>query len=399
MIDLTSSNITGNLEATFEEQQKFNRRSLFDEFKYFNGVRQAIGGNTAPCVLKTTSSTGIVNSDKWKLDVETADHLSKNCNSKQFLLDYFNWRNDSNQYSVVHEWFDFTLDQYLVSKGQKLPEESALYIYYQVVLAIGYLEEIGVIHRDINPANVAIILDDGQPTIKLFNYCNSLIDNLGSDVVGSDVEYLAPIMIENSELQQKKLYNSCVDYWSATVMLYRMLIGRSPFDIERAVDSKLDHIHKFSGQKLPFPVTHKISYQTVELLKRLLAAEDCSKLDREYILDDPVFAKYGAEHRTPMIQPVSNRYENTSILFNSLRMSRIPGISQLHTSTQDFANRLNTLINNRKQRIEFINKGVDLLSKHFNAFAGEDKTVFEDHLVSVIGLIVMLRGMRVVMKA
>lgn len=396
MIELNTSSMVENLQSTFNENQKFSRKSYLEQFEYFDGNRTEKSERGVPCVLKATRSNFIVNTGKWRADIATDEYLASAASSTEYFLKYYANKNDGEQYSVVHEWFDSTLEQLLEKRGKKLPEDMAISVYYQVVVGIGHMEELGVIHRDINPMNIALIMEKEEIKAKIFNYLLSLVDMVGRDAVGSDPEYMAPSMIQISEGKKENIeYGSCVDYWSATVMLYMMLFGKAPFNIKDAEHSRFGNLTKFSGEKLKIPAKHSVSEGTISLLKRILDPEKSSTLDRDTILEDPIFSRFGGSHNNPLTQSVINQVENSSIMFNSLRMSRIPDMSHVSEILDevDFCNRVNKLINNRKQRVLFINKGLELASKLLEAFKGEeDKEQYRRALLTTIGLIISMRG-------
>jgi serine/threonine protein kinase len=396
MIELNTSTMHAKLEATFENDQKFKRRSYIDDFEYFNGKRTSKDESGMPCVLKASRSRHLVNTEKWKADIEADKHILENSSSTQYFLKYYAFKNDGNQFSVVHEWFDTTLEQFMVSKGNRLSEDLAMSIYYQVVVAIGYMEEAGVIHRNINPNNIVLIFEGEEVKVKLFNYTLGLINTSGRDPVGSDPEYMAPSMIAISENRESNAeYGSCVDYWSATVMLYVMFFGRPPFELGNAEHSRFGCVVKYSGQQLKIPLKHSVSESAINLLKRILDPDKCTLLDRDTILDDPMFSKFGTAYNNHLTQSVINQVENTSIMFRSLRMSQIPDMSQFCSvrNEKDFSNRVNKLINDRKQRIIFINGGLELVSRYLDAFRGEEnKALYKRHLLTAVALIIVLRG-------
>ena len=119
--------------------------------------------------MRSHRSRRLVNTQKWKVHIEADKHILENSSSTQYFLKYYAFKNDGNQFSVVHEWFDTTLEQFMVVKGNRLSEDLSMSIYYQIVVVIGYMEQAGVIHRNINPNNIVLIFEGEEVKVKILN--------------------------------------------------------------------------------------------------------------------------------------------------------------------------------------------------------------------------------------
>ena len=62
-------------------------------------------------------SRRLVNTEKWKADIEADKHLLEDSRSTQYLLKHHAFKDDGIQFSVVHGRFGTTLEQFMVSKG------------------------------------------------------------------------------------------------------------------------------------------------------------------------------------------------------------------------------------------------------------------------------------------
>lgn len=116
-------------------------------------------------------------------------------------------------------------------KQGKFTEDEAKFYICEILLAIEYLHNNGVIYRDLKPENV-LIDDEGHIKLTDFGLSFKGIDDLNSQaytICGSDY-YLAPEVIKNQG------YNKSVDYWSLGVLFYEMITGFSPFRAERRED-------------------------------------------------------------------------------------------------------------------------------------------------------------------
>ncbi|HEX4510537.1 MAG TPA: serine/threonine-protein kinase, partial [Burkholderiaceae bacterium] len=108
-----------------------------------------------------------------------------------------------------------------------LPLEQVVEIGFKCAMALGYVYRQGLIHRDVKPANILAVVQDGEIVdIKLSDFGSVL--NLGSDHtqihrVGS-LAYMSPEQIEGSALDCR------TDIYALSAVLYHLIAGRPPFD-------------------------------------------------------------------------------------------------------------------------------------------------------------------------
>ncbi|MFO0809811.1 MAG: serine/threonine-protein kinase [Gemmataceae bacterium] len=104
------------------------------------------------------------------------------------------------------------------------PSEAAELIA-TIARAVGHAHSLGIIHRDLNPANI-LLTSDGQPKVVDFG----LARDLGGErltrtgLVAGTPLYMAPEQLVADESQ-----TPAVDVWAIGVMLYEMLTGTVPF--------------------------------------------------------------------------------------------------------------------------------------------------------------------------
>jgi serine/threonine protein kinase len=110
-----------------------------------------------------------------------------------------------------------------LSKSGKFPLELAAQYMFEVCDALEYLHGLPekVIHRDIKPENILL---DGEGHAKLadFGWSNILEGAVRATFCGTP-DYLAPEMIRGEG------HNESLDMWEMGVLLYEMVIGKSPF--------------------------------------------------------------------------------------------------------------------------------------------------------------------------
>ena len=112
---------------------------------------------------------------------------------------------------------------------QLLSLELVVEIGFKCAMALGYVYRQGLIHRDVKPANLLVVLTNGTITdVKISDFGSVL--NLASDVtqiyrVGS-LAYMSPEQLDGSALDCR------ADMYSLGAVLYHLVAGRPPFDAQ-----------------------------------------------------------------------------------------------------------------------------------------------------------------------
>ena len=112
---------------------------------------------------------------------------------------------------------------------QLLSLELIVEIGFKCAMALGYVYRQGLIHRDVKPANLLAVLNNGSITdVKISDFGSVL--NLASDVtqiyrVGS-LAYMSPEQLDGSTLDCR------ADMYSLGAVLYHLIAGRPPFEAQ-----------------------------------------------------------------------------------------------------------------------------------------------------------------------
>jgi serine/threonine protein kinase len=113
-----------------------------------------------------------------------------------------------------------------------LPLEQIVEIGFKCAMALGYVYRQGLIHRDVKPANILAVVQDGEVVdVKLSDFGSVL--NMSSDRtqvhrVGS-LAYMSPEQIDGSTLDCR------TDIYALAAVLYNLVAGRPPFDAQTQV--------------------------------------------------------------------------------------------------------------------------------------------------------------------
>jgi len=105
-----------------------------------------------------------------------------------------------------------------------LPFVLAWHYFAQLLGALAAVHQLGILHRDVKPANV-LVRSDG--VVKLTDFGIARIPAEGAATGGvapGTGAYMSPEAVQGLELDPRS------DLYSAAIVLFEMLVGRSPFD-------------------------------------------------------------------------------------------------------------------------------------------------------------------------
>ncbi|KAM4563653.1 calcium/calmodulin-dependent protein kinase IGb [Odontesthes bonariensis] len=116
------------------------------------------------------------------------------------------------------ELFDRILDRGMYS------EKDASRVIQQVLQAVSYLHQNGVVHRDLKPENILYYSQDEDSKIMISDFgLSKMVDNGIMSTACGTPGYVAP------EVLAQKPYSKAVDCWSIGVITYILLCGYPPF--------------------------------------------------------------------------------------------------------------------------------------------------------------------------
>lgn len=172
------------------------------------------------------------------------------------------------------------LDQ-MAREGQ-YSEHRAANIIRELVLAIKYCHEMGVVHRDIKPENI-LLTASGEMKLADFGLAVRITNGQKlTGLVGSPA-YVAPEILLGD-------YSVKVDIWSAGILLHALLVGVLPFRGD-SLGAVFEAIKKV---KLDFEggIWESVSQSARDLLARMLTRDVSARLTPDEILRHPWIVFY-----------------------------------------------------------------------------------------------------------
>ena len=124
--------------------------------------------------------------------------------------------------------------------ARDLEVEDRVRLFVQVCQAVGYAHRHLVVHRDLKPGNVFIAdLEDG-PRVKLLDFGVAKLLDVEGDALATRTamphltpEYAAPEQVTGAPI------TTATDVYALGVVLYEMLAGQRPYEIERPTLSRI----------------------------------------------------------------------------------------------------------------------------------------------------------------
>jgi eukaryotic-like serine/threonine-protein kinase len=157
-----------------------------------------------------------------------------------------------------------TLKDKITTRGA-LPARTAAAAALQIAEALRAAHERGVIHRDVKPHNI-LITDSGHVKVGDFGIAraaNATTTSHLGDILGS-VKYMSP------EQAMGEPVGPASDLYSLGVVLYEMLTGKVPFEVEDPAD--VPAMHAGGPPPRPGEVNPEVPEGADALIMRLLAA-------------------------------------------------------------------------------------------------------------------------------
>lgn len=150
------------------------------------------------------------------------------------------------------------------SRGRPIPESNVLQWFTQITLALKYVHDRHILHRDIKSQNVLLTGKEGRHCAKIADFGISKVlegpNSLARTVVGTPY-YLSP------EMCQKQPYSYASDVWALGCVLYEMCALHVPFEAND-MRQLVDRIVRTNAPRIPSSYSREFVDLCAEMLCR-----------------------------------------------------------------------------------------------------------------------------------
>jgi serine/threonine protein kinase len=171
-----------------------------------------------------------------------------------------------NQLILLMEFVEGRTLESMLTAGRRLPLDTGIEYIRQILYALRYAHQKGVVHRDVTPANV-IVTVAGEVKLTDFGLSKSCGDSLLTcgEILGA-LPYLAPEQLRGTTEPDQRS-----DLYSVGAILYEQLTGQKPFGADRRLSAVLDDAE--GEPQPPSQLDPSLSPQWDEIMRCALARD------------------------------------------------------------------------------------------------------------------------------
>ncbi|MBA2502203.1 MAG: serine/threonine protein kinase, partial [Pyrinomonadaceae bacterium] len=244
-----------------------------------------------PVAITLLRTRSVADSDalvRFRREAHTIAHLNTRVNHQHVArtFDYGSLPDGGEAFIVTELVAGQTLREHMDEAGQ-LPFADAVHIARQIVEGLDAAHRCGVVHRDLNPANIILgrnsykrfevkIIDFGLARLREQRTLLPATDGAHNHAALNPLSALAPYVSPEQHVGEEPDGRS--DLYSLGVILYEMLAGRLPFDNSAANIDAASDSEKKEEQPLPLSdVRADVPESLVQLVMQSLQSKRSSR--------------------------------------------------------------------------------------------------------------------------
>lgn len=140
-----------------------------------------------------------------------------------------------NRLFIAMEFLEGKLLSEYIKSEKRLPVEESVEIIIQLMGALSWIHEQGVLHRDLKPENVMLVEKEGTKNfVKLLDFGLAKTESLArltqSGILIGTINYLSPEYVKGRD------FSKASDIYALGVIFYEMITGEQPFKGETALE-------------------------------------------------------------------------------------------------------------------------------------------------------------------
>jgi len=187
-------------------------------------------------------------------------------------------------------------DLFSFASQNRLCEAQIANHVFDVVDALDYLHDRGVVHGDVKLENVLVSHTSHETSLVDFGFSQQSVSGNFRSIQGSR-HYMAPEILRacrsSGDMSEAlptryRSYGVAVDMWAVGVMLYVLLVGEYPF----ADDKPMTRHKRILEGSFTIPSSVSASAEALDLLHRLLCPDQEHRITATQALDHPYLRRW-----------------------------------------------------------------------------------------------------------
>jgi len=264
-------------DSRYSYDSKNNKKNyLFDpdSKKYYKKGKKLGGGGFGEVFELIDSETGEIRAVKVislkKLENPQSNEaylneykFNNSLNYKYICKCYNTFKDNDNAYFILEYQPNKTLNE-LIGNRYSLHEIEIKHYCYELLLAIEYLHNRNIIHRDIKLSNV--LLSD-KMEVKLCDFGLAIGNNsITNKTICGTPNYIAPEILN---YKNGTNYSFEIDIWSFGIILYSLFYKKTPFESQEKGKTKKN----IQNVMYKFPENNQVSDDAKDLMRSIFVKE------------------------------------------------------------------------------------------------------------------------------
>lgn len=191
------------------------------------------------------------------------------------------------------------LYHYIKKRPNKcITEQEAIPIFRQIVSAVAYMHEHGLVHRDLKLENILINDAGGLDEVKIIDFGFATNCQAGHKL---SLFCGTPCYMDPDLVKQRKYSGQGVDVWALGVILFLLVTGGVPF----WGDNEAELFRRIGAAKYSLPVKGRTYSKNIRnLFAKIFQPNASKRISASEILNDPWLGKGAAPQKSNVIKKV-----------------------------------------------------------------------------------------------